>query len=83
MNQIYDRALRIFISSIGGNRVRWRSFVRSFVRSFTASGGGLDASGAWRPARYTRAKRAAVGQRTATAVAAPVRHDDSRQEQVP
>ncbi|WP_155644268.1 hypothetical protein [Burkholderia territorii] len=75
MNQIYDRALRIFISSIGGNRVRWRSF--------TASGGGLDASGAVRPARYTRAKRAAVGQRTATAVAAPVRHDDSRQEQVP
>ncbi|KVQ62587.1 hypothetical protein WT22_13790 [Burkholderia territorii] len=53
------------------------------VRSFTASGGGLDASGAVRPARYTRAKRAAVGQRTATAVAAPVRHDDSRQEQVP
>ncbi|AOJ88857.1 hypothetical protein WS87_19145 [Burkholderia sp. MSMB0856] len=49
------------------------------VRSIVAgSGGPPDLSDAVRPARYTRANRAAVGPRTATAVAAPVRHDDSR-----
>ncbi|RQR37131.1 hypothetical protein DIE04_25395 [Burkholderia sp. Bp8994] len=54
------------------------------VRSSGAgSGRPPDSSGPVRPARYTRAYRAAVGRRTATAVAAPVRRDDSRQEQVP
>ncbi|NIF44176.1 hypothetical protein F3J14_25510 [Burkholderia sp. Tr-862] len=49
------------------------------VRSIGACSGGLpDWSGAVRPGRYTRANGAAVGRRTATAVAAPVRHDDSR-----
>ncbi|MCA8201525.1 hypothetical protein LGM71_10715 [Burkholderia sp. AU33545] len=72
MNRVYDWALRIFISSIAGNRVRWRSFDRG------RSGGLPDLSGAVRPARYTRANHAAVGRRTATAVAAPVRLDDSR-----
>ncbi|RQR37524.1 hypothetical protein DIE23_04865 [Burkholderia sp. Bp9143] len=49
------------------------------VRSIGAGSVGLpDLSGAVRPARYTRANRTAVGRRATTAVAAPVRHDDSR-----
>ncbi|RQR42126.1 hypothetical protein DIE22_00915 [Burkholderia sp. Bp9142] len=54
------------------------------VRSIGGGSGRIPGlSGTVRPARYTRANRAAVGRRTATVVAAPVRHDDSRQEQVP